>query len=163
MTVPHLTQDRRRGDTARRRERAVPQRSQSRSFGSFFGGGKKKILGIDSDTDSSDEGELGGICAGPPSAAARGKKVAAGHEPEPSFETGMCMTCNAKVRWPKGLKLYRCTVCHCINDLEPRPRKELRNVKEVDQATWRKLNTRYPGLKFPDARQYLSLREAAIC
>ncbi|RMZ79347.1 hypothetical protein DV737_g3465, partial [Chaetothyriales sp. CBS 132003] len=33
--------------------------------------------------------------------------------------TGKCMTCDSTVRWPQGLKVYRCTTCLTINDLEP--------------------------------------------
>ena len=33
--------------------------------------------------------------------------------------TGKCMTCDSTVRWPQGLKVYRCTTCMTINDLEP--------------------------------------------
>lgn len=34
--------------------------------------------------------------------------------------TGRCMTCDSMVRWPKGLGVFRCTVCMTINDLNPR-------------------------------------------
>jgi len=33
--------------------------------------------------------------------------------------TGKCMTCDSMVRWPKELKVFRCTVCLTINDLKP--------------------------------------------
>lgn len=33
--------------------------------------------------------------------------------------TGKCMTCDSTVRWPQGLKVFRCTICLTINDLEP--------------------------------------------
>ena len=33
--------------------------------------------------------------------------------------TGKCMTCDSTVRWPQGLKVFRCTTCLTINDLEP--------------------------------------------
>lgn len=33
--------------------------------------------------------------------------------------TGKCMTCDSTVRWPKELKVFRCTVCLTINDLKP--------------------------------------------
>ncbi len=32
--------------------------------------------------------------------------------------TGKCMTCDSTVRWPQGLKVFRCTTCLTINDLE---------------------------------------------
>ncbi|EXJ83083.1 hypothetical protein A1O1_06701 [Capronia coronata CBS 617.96] len=34
------------------------------------------------------------------------------------FLTGKCMTCDSTVRWPQGLKVFRCTTCLTINDLE---------------------------------------------
>ena len=33
--------------------------------------------------------------------------------------TGRCMTCDSLVRWPKALKVFRCTICLMINDLKP--------------------------------------------
>lgn len=35
--------------------------------------------------------------------------------------TGKCMTCDSTVRWPQGLKVFRCTTCLTINDLEYNP------------------------------------------
>lgn len=32
---------------------------------------------------------------------------------------GHCMTCDSLVRWPKDLKVFRCTICLMINDLTP--------------------------------------------
>lgn len=29
------------------------------------------------------------------------------------------MTCDSKVKWPKGLKVFRCVACLTVNDLEP--------------------------------------------
>jgi len=33
------------------------------------------------------------------------------------LRTGNCMTCDSMVRWPKDLKVFRCSVCLTINDL----------------------------------------------
>ncbi|KAL4884553.1 hypothetical protein BJY04DRAFT_225720 [Aspergillus karnatakaensis] len=33
--------------------------------------------------------------------------------------TGKCMACNNTVRWPRNLKVFRCTECLTVNDLEP--------------------------------------------
>lgn len=33
--------------------------------------------------------------------------------------TGKCMTCDSMVRWPRGLAVFRCSVCVTINDLTP--------------------------------------------
>lgn len=32
---------------------------------------------------------------------------------------GKCQTCNATVRWPRHLKVFRCTDCLMVTDLEP--------------------------------------------
>lgn len=152
MVLPQTSESRRRIETTKKKEKSMPSRSHTRSFSHFFGGSRKKVLGVDSDTDSSDDDGFG-ISSNGSSSASKGKRALSARDDEPSFEMGLCMTCNSKVRWPKGLKLYRCTVCHCVNDLEPRPPKELRKVKDVDQATWRRLNAHYPRLKFPDARK----------
>jgi E3 ubiquitin-protein ligase HECTD2 len=39
--------------------------------------------------------------------------------PDKDLTTGKCMTCDSMVRWPKNLKVFRCTVCLTINDLIP--------------------------------------------
>lgn len=39
--------------------------------------------------------------------------------PDKDLTTGRCMTCDSMVRWPKELKVFRCTVCLTINDLRP--------------------------------------------
>lgn len=36
------------------------------------------------------------------------------------FTNGNCMTCGGKVRWPKDLSTFRCTICATINDLKPK-------------------------------------------
>lgn len=38
--------------------------------------------------------------------------------------TGKCMTCNTAVKWPGNLKVFRCTQCLAVNDLEPVKEKE---------------------------------------
>ncbi|KAI9049883.1 hypothetical protein LZ554_006031 [Drepanopeziza brunnea f. sp. 'monogermtubi'] len=39
--------------------------------------------------------------------------------PDKDLMTGNCMTCDSLVRWPKELKVFRCTVCLTINDIKP--------------------------------------------
>ncbi|KIW09987.1 hypothetical protein PV08_11763 [Exophiala spinifera] len=43
------------------------------------------------------------------------------HRGERQPVTGKCMTCDSTVRWPQGLKVFRCTTCLTINDLEFNP------------------------------------------
>lgn len=33
--------------------------------------------------------------------------------------TGRCFCCDATVRWPTNLSVFRCTTCTTINDLKP--------------------------------------------
>lgn len=35
------------------------------------------------------------------------------------FSTGNCMTCGSLVRWPRELKVFKCTICTTVNDLGP--------------------------------------------
>lgn len=35
------------------------------------------------------------------------------------FATGNCMTCGSLVRWPRELKVFKCTICLTINDVQP--------------------------------------------
>lgn len=56
--------------------------------------------------------------------------------------TKSCMCCDSKVRFPKGLKVFRCTSCLTINDLEiyqPRP-KEWDGAEHTEQVI-----CMYPG------------------
>lgn len=39
--------------------------------------------------------------------------------PEEEYVAGRCMTCRSTVRWPRSLKVFRCTTCLTVNDLEP--------------------------------------------
>ncbi|RMZ86841.1 hypothetical protein DV736_g5931, partial [Chaetothyriales sp. CBS 134916] len=52
-----------------------------------------------------------------PSTLTTGKAALARPDKQPV--TGKCMACDSTVRWPQGLKVYRCTTCLTINDLEP--------------------------------------------
>ncbi|RMZ76994.1 hypothetical protein DV738_g4609, partial [Chaetothyriales sp. CBS 135597] len=53
----------------------------------------------------------------PTASTTMGKAAPARADKQPV--TGKCMTCDSTVRWPQGLKVYRCTTCLTINDLEP--------------------------------------------
>ncbi|KAE8323014.1 hypothetical protein BDV39DRAFT_182956 [Aspergillus sergii] len=47
------------------------------------------------------------------------RKGAPRFSPGEELTTGKCMTCNCSVRWPRNLKVFRCTECLTVNDLEP--------------------------------------------
>ena len=99
-------------------------RSFSHPFPSIFGGGKKPDkkavqrpeanIYDTTDDDASINGD-NGRPNGVPKTPSRNPSQKANKEPV----TGKCMTCDSTVRWPQGLKVYRCTICLTINDLEP--------------------------------------------
>jgi E3 ubiquitin-protein ligase HECTD2 len=51
------------------------------------------------------------------------------------FATGHCMTCGSLVRWPRELRVFRCTICLTINDLQPLSSEEKRVQTGNDKAT----------------------------
>lgn len=58
---------------------------------------------------------------------------------------GKCQTCNSTVRWPRHLKVFRCTSCQMVTDLENEPIKEVRSPVDHDPAGRpRGLRTRGP-------------------
>lgn len=99
-------------------------RSFSHPFPAFFGGGRKPDKknatraenNIYDTTD--DDTSINGDSARPNgNAKSPSHKISQKGNKEPV--TGKCMTCDSTVRWPQGLKVYRCTICMTINDLEP--------------------------------------------
>lgn len=99
-------------------------RSFSHPFPSLFGGGRKpdKKNPLKSDPNAydttDDDASINGDASrhnGPGKSPSRNTSQKGNKEPV----TGKCMTCDSTVRWPQGLKVYRCTTCMTINDLEP--------------------------------------------
>lgn len=108
----------------RRAEEEVTSAKHGRSFSHpfpFFGTGSKRSqrrvhpknkIGVDStDDDSIDDGHSNRSSNVP----LRKPCVTAGSEPM----TGKCMACDSTVRWPRELRVFRCTICLTVNDLEP--------------------------------------------
>jgi E3 ubiquitin-protein ligase HECTD2 len=93
-------------------------RSVSHPFPSIFSGKKKKQDdtaghgGFESTDDEKVSPALVRSTALNP--AARPARV-----PDKDLMKGNCMTCDCMVRWPKELKVFRCTVCMMVNDLKP--------------------------------------------
>lgn len=91
-------------------------RSLSHPIASLFNG-KKKRHGDHTngneimDDETVSQMEVRQIAQNP---AAKSVKV-----PDADLLTGKCMTCDSKVRWPKNLNVFRCTICMTINDLKP--------------------------------------------
>lgn len=50
------------------------------------------------------------------------------------FATGNCMTCGSLVRWPRELRVFRCTICLTINDLLPVSPSENREDPSRDKS-----------------------------
>lgn len=95
-------------------------RSISHPFPSpFAGAGKRRNRSIpkqdflDSDDDDDDVTYL------PDPMSSSPRKGPPRSVPGEELTTGKCMTCNCTVRWPRNLKVFRCTECLTVNDLEP--------------------------------------------
>jgi E3 ubiquitin-protein ligase HECTD2 len=95
-------------------------REHRRSISNPFAGfGRKrdkptaKYANWDSDDDDDDEVTypLEPESSSPRKGAAPGNNIA----------EGKCQTCDATVRWPRHLKVFRCTDCLMVTDLEPTP------------------------------------------
>jgi E3 ubiquitin-protein ligase HECTD2 len=89
----------------------------SHPFPSLFSGKKKRqggtaeAIGFESTDDELMTPDVAGYTT--PTSNTRLKV------PDKDLTTGRCMTCDSMVRWPKDLKVFRCTVCMTINDLRP--------------------------------------------
>jgi len=93
-------------------------RSMSHPFPSLFSGRKKKqgnTVGGEG-FDSTDDEEVSPVLARNTVLNSTAKQT---RVPDKDLMTGKCMTCDSMVRWPKDLKVFRCTVCLTINDLKP--------------------------------------------
>ena len=113
-------------------------RSRSHPFPSLFSTSKRKGDGLDikgsnshtiNDDDEDDDDDYAPQYDGT-SSPVRRKTVSSDSRrlEEKDTETGNCMTCDSKVKWPKGLKTFRCAVCLTVNDLE-RWNRQLNNPK----------------------------------
>lgn len=122
-------------------------RSISHPFPSFFGGsrkgdkrlaGKQDINGLDSTDDEAGQTGDDQRRGSPQNPIPRSSFVPA----EKDLITGKCMACDSMVRWPRELKVFRCTICLTINDLEPFPDSKDARAPSGKSET-------YPGLLVP--------------
>ena len=91
-------------------------RSISHPFPSFFGGSKRnEKKSVQEQNDSSEDG----LAHTQKQKLSKNKKIIQPKSASKEPVTGKCMTCDATVRWPQDLKVFRCTTCLTINDLEP--------------------------------------------
>ena len=98
------------------------RRSYSHPFPSIFGSGKKakKISENVSNEDALNKLNKSPlipiVLASKDQMASNGNCLQKG---EKHFITGRCSTCNSRVRWPRHLDVFRCTVCLMVNDMKP--------------------------------------------
>jgi E3 ubiquitin-protein ligase HECTD2 len=93
-------------------------RSISHPFPSPFSGRRRnKSISKRDFLDSDDDDDEVTYLPDPLSSSPR--KGALRASPGEELTTGKCMTCNCTVRWPRNLKVFRCTECLTVNDLEP--------------------------------------------
>ena len=93
-------------------------RSMSHPFPSIFHSKKKRngASGGVANEAAPVEGSCYALSKSPSKAAQNTRSTKA---TDRDLMTGKCMTCDSTVRWPKELKVFRCTVCLTINDLIP--------------------------------------------
>ncbi|KAJ0125354.1 HECT-domain-containing protein [Diaporthe amygdali] len=100
-------------------------RSMSHPFPSLFSAKRKQApknpSPDDFDSDSDSDAEMLGLGPGSkqkrPAQPLGPSKVHVKPAGDKDFASGNCMTCGAMSRWPKGLKVFKCTLCMTINDL----------------------------------------------
>jgi E3 ubiquitin-protein ligase HECTD2 len=100
--------------------RRTHSRSISHPFPSLFGGSNKKNhKGVTKQDflDSDDDDDF--VTYKPDLRSNSPRKSSQRQGPAEDFLTGRCMTCDSTVRWPRDVKVFRCTVCLMVNDLEP--------------------------------------------
>ncbi|KAL4777012.1 hypothetical protein BDW60DRAFT_54352 [Aspergillus nidulans var. acristatus] len=98
-------------------------RSISQPFASALSGvGKRrnKSISVEADVDTDDDDDDDDIYIPNPNPISTSpRKGLLRVPPKEELTTGKCMTCNNTVRWPRHLKVFRCTECLTVNDLEP--------------------------------------------
>ncbi|KAJ0167658.1 putative E3 ubiquitin-protein ligase mug30 [Colletotrichum tanaceti] len=117
LDSPHLHDDSSSSESdfhPRRPRRPTHSRSMSHPFPSLFSS-KKKRPDAAHDTDSDDDAPVMPKPLGDSNTHKRGGTSGGSRD----FATGNCMTCGSLVRWPRELKVFKCTVCVTINDIHP--------------------------------------------
>ena len=105
-------------------------RSMSHPFPSLFSKKKKfSPVPVHGDTDS--DNDYMSKQMKPPS---RGHKNV-GSVGSKDFSTGKCMTCGSLVRWPRELRIFKCTICLTINALDLPDRDARRDGSRAPAGT----------------------------
>ncbi|KAK1761311.1 putative E3 ubiquitin-protein ligase [Echria macrotheca] len=99
-----------------RPRRPQHNRSMSHPFPSLFSSKKKKSghMGGPAKPDSDSDDEYAPRHAKPPSRGHKHVPSSGGRD----YSTGKCMTCGSLVRWPRELRVFKCTICLTINNLD---------------------------------------------
>ncbi|KAI8670903.1 HECT domain-containing protein [Fusarium keratoplasticum] len=96
-------------------------RSMSQPFPSLFSGKKKRQNSVGApppDLGFTDD-DAAMPRQAPKNHARNPSHTRGGPAGSKDFATGNCMTCGSLVRWPRDLKVFKCTICTTVNDLEP--------------------------------------------
>lgn len=115
LEIPTLHSSRPRPETSH--SALSHSRSFSHPFPSFLKRSDKKHVSKQESLALDSTDDEGSYSRGPTSQRVAIHTAPKTVEKEPV--TGKCMTCDSTVRWPQGLKVFRCTICLAINDLEP--------------------------------------------
>ena len=97
-------------------------RSYSHPFPSIFGSGKKAEKMSENVLNEDALNKLKKTPLIPIGLASKDQMASNGsylQKGEKHFVTGKCSTCDSRVRWPRHLDVFRCTVCLMVNDLKP--------------------------------------------
>jgi E3 ubiquitin-protein ligase HECTD2 len=115
--IPTLPLETPSSSSSNSRRTASHGRSMSHPFPSLFTGRRKQHDGATSGFDSTDDDSVSSVLPRSIALSPGGKQSS--QVPDRDLVMGKCMTCDSMVRWPKDLKVFRCTVCLTINDLKP--------------------------------------------
>ncbi|TVY94218.1 putative E3 ubiquitin-protein ligase [Lachnellula willkommii] len=159
--IPTLppSQGARNGTSTKPAQRNSHGRSMSHPFPSIFPG-KKKHTGEGGGAvsfESTDEESVSPqMVRNTANTSANKQKV-----PDKALTTGKCKTCDSMVRWPKELKVFRCTVCLMINDLKPvaleaRRGDGLRAPVPVQSGTHPEISQRVPPLSLEKTKKLVA-------
>ncbi|KAJ9655335.1 putative E3 ubiquitin-protein ligase [Neophaeococcomyces mojaviensis] len=93
-------------------------RSFSHPFPLFFGGKRQEKKAQRQPLDDFDSSDGAGHSKESEAKQKKGQHTV-NSKTDKQPVTGKCMTCDSTVRWPQDVKVFRCTTCLTINDLEP--------------------------------------------
>ena len=98
------------------------RRSYSHPFPSMFGNGKKAEKIPENVFNEDTLNKLNKTLLIPIGLTSKDQMSSNGNylqNGEKDLVTGKCSTCDSRVRWPRHLDVFRCTVCLMVNDLKP--------------------------------------------